>query len=167
MAVSLARPAVRPQMLRRVGIAVLLSLDKWASKQLWLPLKVCLLGVADGECGEQRCVCTPYLLFVSACLCLSVPSRRPNVLPGLHPQSKWPIATFIMCPPSSYTMLMMQKATDWWRFACFQYLFPSSAFATTPHCSLACHCHGSRAVKAESQNLDAELHRERKKAQQS
>lgn len=66
---------------------------------------------------------------------------------------RWSHALF---PP--YMMLVMRKASDWWRFACFQYLSPSSAFAATPHCSLAYRRDGSLAVKAEGQNLAAELH---------
>lgn len=66
---------------------------------------------------------------------------------------RWSHARF---PP--YMTLVMRKASDWWRFACFQYLSPSSAFAATPHCSLAYRRDGSLAVKAEGQNLAAELH---------
>lgn len=112
-------------------------------------------GCGTGNGGSRGVFYTPYLLLVSTSICLSIPSKRPTILPGLHPQSE--------CPISSYTMLMMQKATDCWRFACFQHLSPSSAFSATPHCSLACRCDGSRAVKAESQNLDTELHKEKKK----
>lgn len=120
--------------------AVLLSLDKRASKRRWLPL---------------RFVCASYLPLVSTCISLGVLSKK-------RPPVSFPrcvrIVPFVARPLSPYMTLAMRKASDWWRFACFQYLSPSFAFAAAPHCSLAYRRDGSLAVKAEGQNLAAELH---------